>query len=160
MGSLVLSAGMRAFLGRFGLPLLIAIALGVAVVWIDQRGYERAKDQEHARDLERAAITADVVRAIDGKLDQRLANVSAALAGQLQTIDTEGKTIVQPILTRELLRDPGLADPDRCLSPGLLNAVNAARGFPIDGQLGGATAPGADPRSGDPARVPAVGARP
>jgi hypothetical protein len=150
-----LTQGMKDFLGKFGLPLLILIALGLAVVAIDQRGYNRAKEQDRKADLERQLITADVVRSIDATLDDRLRTVSAKLAGKIQTIDTEGKTVVQPILTRELVRDPSLADPSRCLSPGLLNAVNAARGFPADGQGAGGPAALADPRSGYPRGVPA-----
>jgi hypothetical protein len=139
--------------------LAIAISLGLAVWWIDRRGYQRAQEQAEHQRLERAEITAAVVRAIDARLDRRLETISAKLAGQLQTIDVEGKTIVQPMLTRELLRDRSLSDPSRCLSPGLLNAVNAARGFLDSEQLVGGAAAGANPRSADPARVPAAGSR-
>lgn len=135
--------------------LAIAVAIGFAVWFLEHRGEERAKAAAERQRLERAEITNAVVRAVDDRLDHRLGNVSRELAGKLLTIDTEGKTIVQPMLTREILRDRGLSDPGRCLSPGLLDAVNAARGFLDSERLAGGTETGADPRPADPRAVPA-----
>lgn len=147
----MLTDAMRAFLGRAGLPLIVAIMIGLAVVAIDHRGYQRAKEEERLRELERDQITTAIVSAIDAKLDARLAAIGRQLAGKIDTIDTEGKTSAQ-IITRELIRDPGLADPGRCLSPGLLEAVNAARGYP-------GTAAGAEAGSRGAQRVSGSGAR-
>jgi hypothetical protein len=147
MGAFVLTQGMKEFLGKFGMPLLILIAIGLAVVTIDQRGFERAKEQDRKAELERQLITAAVVASIDGKLDERLRAIADQLGVKLDTIDREGKTVVQPIITRELERDPRLAAPDSCLTPGLLGAVNAARGYPA-GELGG------EARSANPPSVP------
>jgi hypothetical protein len=151
MPALALTAGMRTFLARFGQPLAIAILIGLAVVVIDQRGFNRAKAQDQARENERALIIMAVVGAIDGKLDQRLAKISADVGRKLETIDKEGKT-VEPLIRSELARNPRLADPGSCLTPGLLEAVNRARGYPAGAELG---APGAgDPPGvrGSPAR--------
>jgi hypothetical protein len=146
-----LTQGMKAFLGKFGLPLLILAAIAIAVVAIDQRGFNRAKEQDHARELERAAIIAAVVGQIDEQLDRRLAATAATLRGKLDTIDKE-RTIVQPIIARELARDPRLSDPNSCLSPGLLEAVNRARGHSAGAGVGEAG-------STDAASLPGSGAR-
>jgi hypothetical protein len=52
-----LTQGMKGFLGKYGQPLLIAILIGLAVVFIDNRGFQRAKDQAERERLERAEIT-------------------------------------------------------------------------------------------------------
>lgn len=132
----------------------IAIALALAVWFIDRRGYQRAEEQERLHKLERQEITRAVVAAIGDELDRKLAAAATATNGKIQTIDTEGKTVVQPIITREILRDSSLSDPNRCLSPGLLAAVNAARGYLLDERLAGAAS-----RPANPASVPAAGAR-
>lgn len=142
-----LTDGMRAFLGKFGMPLLIIIAIGLAVLLIDKRGYDRAKEQDRTAQLERQAIVAAIVGKIDQDLDKRLGAIAGDVHEKITTIDKE-RTVVQPIIQRELARDPRLADPDRCLSPGLLEAVNRARGYPAGALLDDALA-------GDPASVPA-----
>jgi hypothetical protein len=152
MGAFALTEGMKAFLGKFGFPILILIAIALAVVTIDQRGFNRAKEQDRKLELERQQITQAVVASIDGELDRRLGKIAGELGGKIETLDREGKTVVQPIITRELERDPRLADPHSCLSPGLLEAVNAARGYPAGADLGQA-------RSGNPAPVPGSPAR-
>lgn len=143
MTAFALTDGMKLFLGKFGMPLLILIALAAGVLFIDQRGFNRAKEQDHNRELERQLITAAVVAKIDADLDQRLGTIAGKLGVKIDTIDKEGKTVVQPIITRELLRDPRLAAPGSCLSPGLLDAINAARGYPAGADLGQAGSAGA-----------------
>jgi hypothetical protein len=148
-----LTDGMRAFLGTFGKPLLIAAAIGIAILIIDRRGYQRAEEQERLHKLERQELTRAIVQAIDGELDQRLAAIAARTSGKIQTIDTEGKTVVQPIITREILRDRTLTDPNRCLSPGLLEAINAARGYLLDER---SPAPRLDPQTRQACPAPAA----
>jgi hypothetical protein len=131
----LITGGMAGFLGTFGKPILVLIAIALAVAFIDQRGFNRAKEQDRKAELERAAIVAAIVGKIDDQLDQRLATISKTLGGKLATIDKE-RTIVQPIITRELARDPRLGDPSSCLSPELLRAVNGARGYPTGAELG------------------------
>jgi hypothetical protein len=154
MGSAITWAIVRGWLGKNWLPILIVFLIVGGGIYLDRRGYNRAKEQDEKRRLERQELTRAVVAAIDVELDHRLATIAAATAGKIQTIDTEGKTVVQPIITREILRDRNLADPSRCLSPGLLEAVNAARGY-LDDRLAG----GSDARSANPASVPGSGSR-
>jgi hypothetical protein len=142
-----------AWLRKNWLPIVILVAIVAGLWFVDHRGFERAKAEDKARQLERQEITRAVVSAIDGELDRKLATIADQTHAKIQTIDTEGKTVVQPIIEREILRDRGLSDPNRCLSPGLLAAINAARGY-LDEQLAGAEA-----GSGNAATVPAAGAR-
>lgn len=142
----------KAFLKKNWLPIVILLAVVGGGWFLDHRGYERAKDQDRLHELERNQLATAIAGAIDKQLEQRLGKISADVSGKLQSIDTEGKTVVQPIFTRELIRDPGLADPRRCLTPGLLDGINAARGYPAgvgSGQAGPA----------NPASVPGSGAR-
>jgi hypothetical protein len=129
----------------------IAIAIGLAAWFLDHRGYERAKEQDRLHELERQELARAIVGAIDKQLDTKLAAIGADTNGKIQTIDTEGRTFVQPIITREILRDRNLADPNRCLSPGLLSAINAARGY-LDEHLAGA-----EDGPASPPGVPAAG---
>jgi hypothetical protein len=152
LAKFALTEGMKGFLGKFGMPLLIMIAIGLAVVTIDQRGFNRAKEQDRKAELERQLITAAVVQSIDGQLDKRLGTIAARLGVKIDTIDREGKTVVHPIIMRELARDPHLAAPDSCLSPGLLAAVNAARGYPAGPELGQAGSANPRPVPGPYAR--------
>jgi hypothetical protein len=143
-------------LRRVPLQVWLALAIVAALVGglflIDQRGYRRAKDQEERARLERAIGNMWLVAQIEQTLAARLAAIDTQLAGTLQAIDTEGRTLVQPIIQRELARDPSLADAGRCLSPGLLEAVNRARGHAGAGDSTEAERAGAghvpEPRAG------------
>jgi hypothetical protein len=143
------------WLGRNWLPIVILVAIVAGLWFVDHRGFARAKAQDEARLNERRLITAAVVRAIDGELDRQLATIASSSSGKIQTIETEGKTVVQPIIMRELARDPSLARPGSCLTPSLLTAVNAARGYRDDEPAGA----GADARPAAPASVPGSPAR-
>lgn len=146
-----LTEGMKGFLGTFGKPLLFLIAIALAVVVIDQRGFHRAEAEAKARENERALIVAAIVGRIDQQLDERLGKIAGDLRGKLDTIDKE-RTVVQPIIERELALNPRLRDPDSCLSPGLLEAVNRARGHSAGASVGEAG-------STDAASVPGSGSR-
>lgn len=131
----LITGAMKSFLGAFGVPLLILLAIATAAVGIDHSAYNRAKEQDRKAELERGQLLAAVVAKIDADLDQRLATIITKLGGKLATIDKE-RTIVQPIIRQELDRDPRLAAPDSCLSVGLLRAVNQARGYPAGADVG------------------------
>lgn len=133
--SFAMTDAMKVFLGKFGMPILILIAIGAAVLLIDKRGYDRAKEQDAAAAAERSAIVAAIVGKVDQDLDKRLADISTSVGGKITTIEKE-RTVVEPIIRQELARDPRLAAPDSCLSPGLLAAINQARGYPAGAELG------------------------
>lgn len=145
IGAWFTKQAIKGFIGKYGLQLGILIAVLAAAWFLDHRGYQRAQAESHARELERAAITAAAVAAIDQQLDGKLRAIADRLDVRLDTLDREGTTVVQPIITRELERDPRLAAPGSCLTPELLKAVNAARGYPA-GELG-RDAGSADPQS-------------
>lgn len=124
----------------------LAVILG-ALAWVDHRGYERAIADAEAEKLERQTETLVLRAGITKELDAKLEKADAGLHAKLETINTERMTNVDPILARELGRDPRLADPARCLTPGLLVAVNAARGHAAAGDA-------AAPVGRDPASLP------
>lgn len=149
-------AAIKAFFGKYWEIILVVILLLAGVWYLDHRGYERAKDEDAARQLEQVQLTGAVVRQIDGDLGGKLEAIASSTSDKIQTIDTEGKTVVQPIITRELIRDPALSAANSCLTPSLLEAVNAARGYGAE-EL---TDAGAPVGSGKSAPVPTSAARP
>jgi hypothetical protein len=115
-------------LARFW-PQLAGVALILAALaWVDHRGYARAEADAAAEKLERQSEALLLRAGITKEFDAKLGTIGDDLHGRLEAINTERMTNVDPILARELGRDPGLADPARCLTPGLLAAINAARG--------------------------------
>lgn len=94
----------------------IALALLAAILFIDHRGYKRAQADEAARE---ARITAVITKAVE--------DIDAKTAGRIAAIDKTQRTIVQPILTREILSDPRFSDPAAGISPDMLRAINRAR---------------------------------
>lgn len=149
MAEFLTITALKSFFGKYWEILLVLAVLVGGGWYLDHRGAERQADADKLRQLEQQQITAAVVSQIDGKLGGQLSAIATSTDGKIQTIDTGEKTVVQPIITREILRDHSLTDPTKCLSPGLLGAVNAARGY-LDEHLAGA-----DTGSGNPAPVPA-----
>lgn len=104
----------------------VALAIIGAVAWIDHRGYRRAILDRDAREAIMLA-----------KLDEALRRSEHRLAGQVAAIDADyarhrasvaaTRTIIQPIITREIARETRLADPASGLTPSLLDTVNRAR---------------------------------
>lgn len=128
-----------------GVPswIYIALAIGAAALWIDHRGYQRAVDDNKQRQLERIIDNGKVALEIDRALKTGLADLDRQTADKFNTIKEVERTIVQPIIERELTRDPALAARE-CLTPELLRAVNISRGYP--GGTGQADDQRADPR--------------
>lgn len=120
------------FLGRYWPYLLIAIGIGIAVVKIDANGAARAHAQDEARRLERQADAQVIVDAIGRHVDQELAELARTTNRKIAQIDKEERTIVQPIIQSEIARDPSLLTRE-CLTPELLRAINASRGYPVGG---------------------------
>jgi hypothetical protein len=140
MGAWFTKEALGAFFSKYGLQLAILAAIVGGLWYVDHRGFERAKAEDLARANERALITQAVVSKVDGDLAGKLNAIGGQLGIKIDTLDREGKTVVQPIITRELAADPRLAAPGSCLTPGLLDAINAARGYPA-GELVGQSGP-------------------
>jgi len=107
---------MPAIILRFLPHIAIALAIIGAIFFIDHRGYQRAQADQAKLEARIAAKITDAVDAIDKKTAVRIAD-----------IDTTQRTIVQPVLTREILANPRLSDPDAGITPAMRDAINAAR---------------------------------
>ncbi len=117
---------LRAFLKANWLYLLIGAAILGAIWKIDRNGYRRAEAAAAAKAAADFKRDVAMIQAITRRLNQALADTDRALADKLAIIDKD-KSHAQPIIQRELVRDPGLASA-KCLTPGLLDAINVARG--------------------------------
>lgn len=107
---------MPAWLLRFLPHALAVVAILGAMWWLDDRGYQRAKADQAALELRLAEKIADSVMAID-----------QASAARLAALDTAQRTIVQPIITKEIASDPRFSDPSAGVTGGMRDAINRAR---------------------------------
>lgn len=123
------------------------IALGLAVWYIDHRGYQRAQEEAERDRLEESLTRAEAEQLLDKqikqweeKLDERLAESDARLAKRIGQIDTVNQTIIQPTLEREIRNEPRFTDPASGLTDGMFRVLNQARAL-----SGSPCASGADP---------------
>jgi len=105
-----------AWLLRFLPHIAVALAVIGALLFVDHRGYARAQDDQKKLEQRITAKISDAVDAIDKKTATRIAD-----------IDTTQRTIVQPVLTREIIANPRLSDPALGITPAMRDAINAAR---------------------------------
>jgi hypothetical protein len=97
-------------------PYLAGVAVIIAaVVWIDARGAQRARDERAVADA-----------ALYAKIDARLSQIDTQLADNLARIDRT-ETIVKPTLIREINSAPRYSDPAAGITPSMLHQLNAAR---------------------------------
>lgn len=118
-----------ALIGRhWRIPVALALAATLAgvIAWVDHRTARRTEAQLRATQL----MIENRMRADLRRSEARLAGTIAALAAdyeQSRTVIERTRTIVQPIVTREIVREPRLSDPAAGLTPGLFDAINRAR---------------------------------
>lgn len=118
---------MTAILSRLWPHLMVAAAIIGFVLWIDARGYDRARRDNETLAAKVAAETAKQLRASELRMAGIVVKGDATLAGQIAAIDIDARTIVQPAITKELSSDPRYSDPDAGISVGLLDTLNRAR---------------------------------
>lgn len=119
---------MPLFLKRYDGHIAVVLAIVAAVIYIDHRGYQRAKVDTALAESRRQAAEAEMVRKIEKTLVEGLAAIDGRTADRLAAIDQVDRTIVQPTIVRELARDPRYSDPAAGISVELRDALNAARG--------------------------------
>lgn len=117
---------MAALLARYWPHVAIVLVVLAAVLWIDHRGYRRAEAAHELAEARAAAQTAELRRAMERALAERLAAIDRSLAEQIDGIEATQR-IVQPIITREIADDPRYRDPGCAISGSVLDALNAAR---------------------------------
>ncbi len=126
---------MPAALLRFLPHIGIALALGLAVWWIDHAGYGRAMADRDRRDAAMLTQVRAELRQSERRLMDKMAANDALFTHLIEGIDQIDRS-TQSTIAREIARDPRLSDPRLGLSDGMLDAVNRAR-------ASGACAPGA-----------------
>lgn len=128
----------RTFLGANWIHIAIALAIVGVLAWDNHEGYARAEDhfkaQEAARDAEEARLSAR----IHSEIADGLATIDRNTADRLAAIDHTDRTVVQPVLEREIANDPRYNAPACTVSEGVLGALNAARAASGDPAAAGA----------------------
>ena len=101
-------------LSRLWPYLALAAAIIGATLWIDARGYQRAKDDRAKADA-----------ALYAKIETRLSQIDKALSGKIAAIDATERT-VNTTLIREVQSNARYSDPAG-LSAGIVRGINEAR---------------------------------
>lgn len=118
---------MADFFRTYWLQLGILAALAFGVWYIDHRGYQRAKHHYEQQERNAQARAVALARRIEQAMTTRLNELDRQTADRLREIDVQERTVVQPIIQREIRNDPRLSDPARGLSGELRDALNSAR---------------------------------
>lgn len=118
--------------GRFWPHLLAATAIISAILYLEHRGYERARADQAALEARIGARIALAVEDIDKRTAERIAG-----------IDTTQRTVVQPVITREIMSAPRLSDPAAGITDELRGALNRARAASAPAGAGGEPVPAA-----------------
>ena len=143
------------------LPYAGAVLLvGIAVAWIDHRGYKRAetaadlaKQRDENNRLTMRNWMLQQMAHFHHRLQESVQKSDQNLNDHLSRLDVVEKTIIQPTITREINNGPArLTDPDAGLTDGLLRIINFSRarsGSPCITQPdGSATCELPEPQSG------------
>lgn len=136
------------FLKPFLPYILAALALVVAVWYIDKQGYKRAKQEAEFQNAVTAIIIAKNMRKLEDALSANMTDLDKGLSDKINSIELLNKTVIQPTIVKELANDPRYLNPDAGISISLLDALNSART---------ASACTARPNGGVECSLPAVG---
>lgn len=101
------------------------LALLGAIWFLDHRGYRRAQEEQRAADAREAVRLSELRRALEQALHADLQGVADRLAARLRGVG-EARTIVQPIIEREIARAPNLSSPHCSMPDSVRDALNAA----------------------------------
>lgn len=118
---------MGAFLGKYWLQLVIAAAILAVLGYVHHQGYKQAEAHFAAQQAKADEVERRITSAIEKDLREGLAGIDRSNADRLAAIDRTDRTIVQPILEREIAHDPRYTNPACSVSDGVLGALNAAR---------------------------------
>lgn len=103
----------------------IAIVLG-AIMWIDHRGYQRAKADAERRQLVDAIVAERKTRRIEQGLSEAADAIYGRIGTRIDAIQVLRQTIIQPI-QQGIANDPRYRDRACDLTPGVFAAINQAR---------------------------------
>ncbi len=117
---------MMAILRLLGPHLAVVAAIAALIWWIDDNAADRTRSQIAAANAASEIRRRADLRQSEQRLAETLHGIDRSVTDQLAAIDLVG-AVIQPTVTREIIRDPRLSDPDAGLTAGLLAAVNRAR---------------------------------
>lgn len=124
----------KELLWKIGPPIMLALAIGAAVLYIDHRGYKRAEGQAKlSRALEQnTRLKLKVL--VDGmkdELEQDLQDVvsktDSNMGKRIGDLRIREKIEILPLLQKEIDNDPRFRDPSLGITDGMLRAINTAR---------------------------------
>lgn len=110
---------------------LLPHILGVSAIlgalwWLDHRGYVRGQDDAARERLITAIMLTRSARQTEQLLGEQI-NAFGARYEEGRSVIQTTRTIIQPTVTKEIIREPRLSDPAAGLTDGLLHEVNRAR---------------------------------
>jgi len=108
----------------YGAALAALVALYMA---IDHAGYQRAQAADAAARSIAEGAAARITAQIEHDLGARLDGIYTNLSGEIGGIDAVNRTIIQPVIQKEIASDPRYSDPDTGISVGMFAAINTAR---------------------------------
>lgn len=109
------------------LPHIAALAAVVAVImWLDHRGYRRARTEMAAASVRAEARIRTDLRQSEQRTAERLAEVERAAVDRIAGLDQIHRTVIQPTVIRELSHETRYSDPASGISDGLRAEVNRA----------------------------------
>ena len=117
---------MTALLRLIAPHIAVVAAIAAIIWWIDDNAADRTREQLAAASAASEIRLRADLRQSEQRLAETLHGIDRSVTDQLAAIDLVG-TVIQPTVTREIIRDPRLSDPDAGLTAGLLAAVNRAR---------------------------------
>ena len=110
------------------LPYLgVVIAVASVAAWIDHRGFERAETRAKLDNANAAIRARDLQRTVTAAITIAVGKIDINTADQIAQIKTVNRTIIQPEIQKEIIRDARLRDPDAGIGDVLFSAINRAR---------------------------------
>lgn len=105
---------------------LVVAALAFVIWWIDDNAADRTRQQIETARLHVETVLRSDLRQSEQRLAGTIGQIGAGYVADRQVIETN-RTIIQPTVTREIVREPRLSDPDAGLTGGLFASINRAR---------------------------------
>jgi hypothetical protein len=110
------------------LPYIGAIlAILAAVAYIDHKGYQRAKQAAELERAQDAIVALNLQRTITAGLAVAVSKVDTQTAAALGNIDVTSRTIIQPTIRREIVKNSRYSNPESGISQEIMDAINQAR---------------------------------
>jgi hypothetical protein len=118
---------MPGWLIRYMPHALIVLAVLAGVWWIHSSGYDAAMRDRDVRDAQMAKHIDEKVQGAVENMTAQISNIEMQTVTKLERTHEVQRTIVQPQIQKEIVRETRFTDPAAGLSDGLCEAINRAR---------------------------------